>query len=100
MSRFLSSFKRLSRKVAKLELYNLSGELGPALAHYGATGELPPEPWLRQKVLWHKAVANAMFLTVPACTETVAEPPPIPQQDIGEMVKPGQLVHGHGKRGV
>jgi hypothetical protein len=100
MSRFLSSFKRLSRKVSLLEKEHLSGELGPSLARYAATGELPEQAWLRDKVLWHRNMADLMDSTIPFCAAMPPEPPPIPQQDIGETVKAGTLVHGSKERGV
>jgi hypothetical protein len=65
VSRFLSSFKRLSRKISRLEVQNLTGNIGPALAEHARTGALPQEPWLQKKVLYLVNVALAMNSTVP-----------------------------------
>jgi hypothetical protein len=65
MSRFISSYKRLARKVSLLEMAHLSDNLGPALIAYHKTGELPEQPWLRERVRWSLAVAHAMRDTMP-----------------------------------
>jgi hypothetical protein len=65
MSRFLSSFRRLQKKLVKLEMNNLSGNVGPALAHYAATKELPEQPWLRARVQWHLDISRVMHSSVP-----------------------------------
>jgi hypothetical protein len=102
MSRFLSSYKRLKRKVALLELNHMQGDLGKCLSAYHATGILPEQAWLRDRVRWHVAMAAAMWATVPPCASAIQEAAPIPQEEIGGRAwgKPGTIVQGHKARGV
>jgi hypothetical protein len=74
MSRFLSSYRRLSRKVQNLERQHLSGDVGPSLAEFSVSGRLPEQPWLKDAVKWHLAVAAAMAQTMPG----------LPPEDTGQ----------------
>jgi hypothetical protein len=65
MSRFLSSYRRLQKKIVKLEMDNMTGDIGPCLIEYARSGTLPAQEWLRAKVLYLVNTARAMDETIP-----------------------------------
>ena len=65
MSRFLGSYKRLKRRIEKCQADRLGGEIGPALAEYAWTGELPLNPGLRAQIKRIEATVQAMAQTMP-----------------------------------
>ncbi len=75
MSRFLSSYRRLRRRIEKFEAERLGGDLGPALAESAVTGRLPEQPRLRRQVLRCEAAARAMASTIPSPGQADEEQP-------------------------
>jgi hypothetical protein len=86
MSRFLGSYKRLKKRLAKLELQHKRGDIGPALQDFCLTGIVPGDPWLKKKVLQLMAAVEGMIQTLPG---------PGPRPGPGEGDTPSSRNHNH-----
>jgi hypothetical protein len=75
MSRFLSSFRRLAKKLRKLEAEHGVGNLGEALRQYALNGKLPADQGLRNRLWEHLAYAEAMAATLPGIPPDAEQEP-------------------------
>jgi hypothetical protein len=65
MSRFLGSYRRLARKLRRLETENGGSGLGMAMIEHARTGKLPSAPGARAQLIWFLDTVEAMAQTMP-----------------------------------
>jgi hypothetical protein len=100
MSRFLSSYRRLEKKLSAMEARAGISDLGEAMRSYALTGELPEHPGAKETLLRYIAGGKIMLATLPGPGPETGEPclcgvcEECQSAKPVQEWKPGQLVPG------